>query len=357
MSLHQDQIDWIFSSPGSASLKFLAWTILTSTLYSWQFTKTRVAHSSWSKPAWVERWSCPTKVLFQFYWSWLHLHLHQMSSRSHVFGCFSVTVISVCVCINTWLPASKVYLFEISRFPLRAGDHSDHHAPSSAPAHFLQCFLRCLHLLAASQPENPGKKPVRYQRHGLKNSNFQLPSLDWNQVTGGLRESSDDLWVPSPFFWRKNPSSTQLFFSVDTHIILPWCGRPTALHSHRSTPSLARCQLHGKSEGSLDSNMKNGVHMGPQTIPGKITRGDPCWFLGKLSLWAGDHHPAWNQMDEYQGASSERRVPAASSHQRCDVGHHHECWEGLDANAAKVTVNVTKKDIQNWHEIFWSIKC
>lgn len=42
--LHQDQIDWIFSSPGSASLKFLAWTILTSTLYSWQFTKTRVAH-------------------------------------------------------------------------------------------------------------------------------------------------------------------------------------------------------------------------------------------------------------------------------------------------------------------------
>lgn len=257
------------------------------------------------------------------------------------------------MCINTWLPASKVYLFEISRFPLRAGDHSDHHAPSSAPAHFLQCFLRCLHLLAASQPENPGKKPVRYQRHGLKNSNFQLPSLDWNQVTGGLRESSDDLWVPSPFFWRKNPSSTQLFFSVDTHIILPWCGRPTALHSHRSTPSLARCQLHGKSEGSLDSNMKNGVHMGPQTIPGKITRGDPCWFLGKLSLWAGDHHPAWNQMDEYQGASSERRVPAASSHQRCDVGHHHECWEGLDANAAKVTVNVTKKDIST--ELTWNI--
>ena len=348
MSLHQNQIHWIFSSPGSASLKFLAWTILTSTLYSWQLTKTRVAHSSWSKPAWVERWSCPTKVLFQFYWSWLHLHLHQMNPRSHVLGCFCVTVIRVCVCvcaINTWLPASKVYLFEISRFPLCAGDHSDHHAPSSAPAHFLQCFLRCLHLLVPSQPENPGKNQSDIKGTGWKIQTSSFPALIGTRSPAVSENPKMIYEFPLLFFDKKS------FFHA-VHIILPWCGRPTALHSHRSTPSLARCQLHGSQKDPWIPTWKMG-----STIPWKITRGDPCWFLGKLSLWAGDNHPAWNQMDEYQGASSERRVPAASSHQRCDVGHHHECWEGLDANAAKVTVNVTKKNIQNWHEIFWWIKC
>ncbi len=139
----------IFLSPGSASLKFLAWTILTSTLYSWKFTgqglqrykkKTQLIYAcrSWEViyeasrlSIWILKWdrigrNCPTKSSLSFTGAGSistcikSIQYSFPTPRSHVFGCYGV-LRAGCVCASThgyqpiWLPASKVYWFEMRR--------------------------------------------------------------------------------------------------------------------------------------------------------------------------------------------------------------------------------------------------